>query len=226
MTLMKNLGTFCLNRRFYDAFSTTPFHLAAAGGHTDLIIMLCSKVKNPNARDSRGRTPLHAAASQGGSRAAAVQLLLQKGAHVSAADRKGFSPVHCATDRDCLKFLLDHTEDASCVNAQADDGLTPLMLAAAAGRTDCVSELLDHGADPIKICDHNGFTPLHYAAFSGQTQVVDRLLKAGADPKAASSRGWTAIHVAVASGQIATLTLLIENVEDFSAHALARDKQG
>ncbi len=130
----------------------TPLHLAALSGQADVVIMLHSKVKNPNVSDGRDRTPLHVAAL--GGCAEVAKTLLQKGALVSvhektyqASSKKrktsssgslegGRTPVHYAAARGhatCLRLLLENTEDASVADARDARGQTPLMLAAEKG---------------------------------------------------------------------------------------------
>ena len=64
--------------------------------------------------------------------------------------------------------------------AGAAPGITPLGLAAAAGRASVAQQLLDAGADPSR-SDAAGWTPLHHAAYRGDLHLAKRLLVAGAN---------------------------------------------
>ena len=58
-----------------------------------------------------------------------------------------------------------------------DDGRTALHWATVAGRDQVIAELLQRGADPLKI-DGQGWTPLHCAASCGRAPVLDLVLSA------------------------------------------------
>ena len=79
------------------------------------------------------------------------------------ANRKGafgYTPLHEAAAGGkpvVLRYLLDLTGNAN-VNCQANSGYTPLHLAASNGHSQCVRELLAHGAD-ISCVDEYGKTP-------------------------------------------------------------------
>eukprot|EP00966_Prymnesium_polylepis_P241439 5583738-Prymnesium_polylepis.1 len=59
------------------------------------------------------------------------------------------------------------------------EGMTPLMLASAAGHADVVDALLDGGADGSQRADTSGLTPLSVARALGRHDVVDALLDRG-----------------------------------------------
>jgi ankyrin repeat protein len=65
------------------------------------------------------------------------------------------------------------------VNAQDDEGATPLLRASETwsrnSDSDVVRLLLDHNAD-VHICDKKGVTPLHNAAARGHYEVTQMLL--------------------------------------------------
>lgn len=82
-----------------------------------------------------------------------VQLLLQFGADPDHRDREGWSAVHWAAEGhwDVVHLLLNEGPD---VDAVSSCGISPLHCAANGGHSDVVSELLQHGADPLKATDH------------------------------------------------------------------------
>lgn len=71
-----------------------------------------------------------------------------------------------------VTFLLSVEDNA---------GRTPLHLAASAGATDVVREMLRIGA-VVNVTDQLGMTPLHMAARYGRADAMDLLLEHGADP--------------------------------------------
>jgi ankyrin repeat protein len=94
-----------------DSIGYTLLHWAAAMNDGDAVEMLLDAGADPNARDIRGRTPLHVAAMSqfraGGD--ALLKALVARGADVNAADAQGATPLQFAQrmDRqDLSKSLL------------------------------------------------------------------------------------------------------------------------
>ena len=81
------------------------------------------------------------------------------------------------------------------VDAQGDNNLTPLHLAARAGHFDIIQELLHAGAN-IQAKNKNNNTPLHSAAYGNQALAVCTLILKGADLKAQNKDGDTPLHSA------------------------------
>ena len=77
------------------------------------------------------------------------------------------------------------------VNLRLADGTTPLMLAALHGTADCVSVLLEFGADP-NAANQKGVTALLWAA--GDAKKVALLLESGAS----SAARWTTASILLA----------------------------
>jgi hypothetical protein len=109
-----------------------------------------------------------------------IQLLLNRGADVKAADTYGSTPLHWACSNghvDVVQLLLDRGAD---IKAADTDGSTPLHWACSNGHIDVVQLLLDRGAD-IKAANIYGSTRLHGACSNGHVDVVQLLLDQGAD---------------------------------------------
>ncbi|XP_067683775.1 histone-lysine N-methyltransferase EHMT1-like [Haliotis asinina] len=99
-----------------------------------------------NLQDTAGMTALHFAVAH--KKVEAINLLLDHGADVNAADDHGFTPLFLATGRyadyDVALTLLQKSGIAvNCVNY---NGATPLHGAAHAQNPDCVRLLIRHGA--------------------------------------------------------------------------------
>ena len=85
--------------------------------------------------------------------------------------------------------------------ATAEDGFTPLHLAAYFGAPAVARLLLDAGADPDAVATNpTRVRPLHSAAAGRHAGIVRMLLDAGADPAAEQEGGYTALMAAELNG--------------------------
>lgn len=138
-------------------------------------------------------TPLHQAILR--RKPEIVDLLLEHGADVLAADASDRTPLHMAVargDARVVDTLLRRGADPARRDRQ---GWTPLHHAAAKGETEIARLLLAHGTDP-NVLSALGGTPLHEAAAGGSVEVARLLLAAGTDPSVRSKTGVTALDVA------------------------------
>jgi ankyrin repeat protein len=149
-----------------------------------------------NAKDEKGETALHYAASQGHEEM--VRLLLEMGADISGRNVDGWTALHHAAfwgHSKVVIVLLAVDEDVTGVN---HEGWTALHCAVKSGHTDAVQELLKRGADP-KAKTKNGSTALHIALRfpPNKSEMADMLLHVGVDINAQDANGWTPLHIAV-----------------------------
>jgi len=120
-----------------------------------------------------------------------IQELVSEGANINERDRRKVTPLHEATintdmfflgvkDESCLdvcKFLIVNGAE---IDAQDEDGLTPLMFATLDGQHEVVELLIRKGAYLNQI-DGEGETALHYATKYGQSKIAELLIANGAD---------------------------------------------
>ena len=108
-------------------------------------------------------------------------------------------------------------ESPELIQAYADDGFTPLHLAAFFGRKGVVRLLMDRGAN-IAAITHNDLenTPLHAAAAGRHLEVCALLIERGAPVDAQQSGGFTALHAAAQRGDTALAELLVANGADLN----------
>lgn len=157
------------------------------------------------------KTPLHYANS-----ARVVEILIDAGARLDAADVYGHTPLHTASGREIVEIMLRRGAD---VKARGGTGLTPLHTAV---YPDVADALLDHRAGINERADH-GVTPLYSQTLDDRVAVMRLLLERGADPSLAETEhGLTPLHWAAAHGAVDSARTLI----DGKAPVDARDKNG
>jgi ankyrin repeat protein len=140
-----------LNRAFLnpsiDPQGWTLLHAISDRGLPIAVQRLLEDGANPEARDSKGQTPLHASV-------------------------KGLEPHFYDNYIEVIRVLLSHGAD---VNAQDMDHSTPLHLIAARGGLEITRLLLDHGADP-NLRNSQGKVPGDIAAEKSPKSLTTRLL--------------------------------------------------
>ena len=117
--------------------------------------------------------------------------------------------------RDLAEHLIvKHPEH---VNASDFYAMTPMHVAAIAGRTDILSLLLVHGAD-LECKDYYDQTPLHEASRCGKLEAGQCLLDHGANINALDSHYWTPLRWAVMKNNIQFMRFLLERGADVDVH--------
>lgn len=201
------------------------------GWNIEMIYKLAKLGINLDQKTKNGRTALHYAVLGGltSERRTLVSFLLSNGADVNAKDNLGFTALHFAANFDpdwkdkeirgifewkkipktknpnaeaMIRLLIDKGAD---VNAQDNDGSTPLHAAVRSRSLVLTKLLLDHGAD-INIREdkarhrdddnRTGSTPLHCAVYEYSSGLVKLLLKRGADITIRNGVGLIAFEVA------------------------------
>ncbi len=126
-------------------------------------------------------------------------------------------PLHEATrdgDREQVRALIDAGAD---LDAQGDNGETPLITAIIGGHVLVASLLIDRGAD-IQARNKGGFTPLHAAAYANVVEIAEKLLSRGADVKDQMNKaGVTPLSVASEEGHPGLVKVLIDHGADLEA---------
>ncbi len=171
--------------------------------------MLATDADLVKARDEGGSTPLHHAA--GFATLATMQLLLDKGADVNAANRRNSTPLFWAIhDEAKLRLLLARGADA--VKRQAD-GRTPLYQAVSIGNgTAIVKLLLEKGVD-VNAVTATGETAL-MAAARNNLEAMRLLLEKKVNVNARNGAGGTALMAAAATGNAEAVRLLLDHGAD------------
>ncbi|MYK91841.1 MAG: hypothetical protein F4026_06840 [Synechococcus sp. SB0669_bin_8] len=180
---------------------------------------------------SRYGTPLSNAIEHGATEL--VDLLIQAGVHVNAADRFGSTPLHEAAspygygDHEAAVRIAEALIQAGAnVNPPPSTpstfltGGTPLSLAAGTDNLAMVRLLIEHGADVQARGRLDA--PLHVAARSGNADIAQALIEAGADLHARNvnyegDADNSPLHLAIHAGHGDLARLLIEAGADVQA---------
>uniref|UniRef100_A0A0D2Y576 Nephrocystin 3-like N-terminal domain-containing protein n=1 Tax=Fusarium oxysporum (strain Fo5176) TaxID=660025 RepID=A0A0D2Y576_FUSOF len=192
---------------------SSPLHIAVAAQNLLGCELLLDAGCQVNAEDRDGSTALSIAADLND--LDIVECLVSHGADPSKPDYE--TPLHIAVDWGNLemveiilssRFFID-------IDAKGEKEYTALGIAATTGRSDIVSMLLDHGADPnMRNGQRNSSAPLHIAANKGHRSIVIELLKRGADPYPETTKESSAFHAACIGGWLDVMETFLEVVDD------------
>jgi ankyrin repeat protein len=175
---------------------------AVAGGHEAVVRLLLGAGADVGTRTDSNLTLLMMAAFKG--HAGVMQALLAHGCgDLNARSRReGETAVLIACREghtDVVRLLLGAGAHAALPGT---NGLTPLMYAAEGGHVGVVQALVTHGCGDLNARDEEyGLTALSMASLNGHGEVVKLLLGARADWSIANSDGFTALHIAHATGK-------------------------
>jgi ankyrin repeat protein len=157
-------------------------------GKKDIVELVIAKLPDVNAKDNKGRSPLH---REGSKQKEVVELLIAKGADVNAKDNKGRSPLHMASSKEVVELLITKGAD---VNARDNEAKTPLHMASS---KEVVELLIAKGAD-VNAQDKNGWTLLYrQAEQADRKEIAELLIAKGADVNARDNDGQTILKLAL-----------------------------
>jgi ankyrin repeat protein len=122
--------------------------------------------------------------------------------------------LHSAVVTDDLETIRQHIKAGSDLNVlEPSRASTPLISAAAFGKTEAAKILIEGGAD-LNYQNVDGSTALHTAAVFGNTDVAKILIDAGIDLNSKNNTGSTALHTAAFFCRIEIVKALLEKGAD------------
>lgn len=171
----------------------------------NLAMGLGADINGTSEKDERGRTPFLLALEYGFKGQAASLL---SGADQAKRDAQGYGAIHYAVrGNDALRLseLLLTRLDA---RQAAQDGTTPLMLAAKRDNSTMVRMLLS--PSDIDAKDKDGYTAFLFAAERGNLDIAKLLVSAGTDVKAVTGQGADAVELAASANAEDLIVYLLE----------------
>ncbi|CAL1278944.1 unnamed protein product [Larinioides sclopetarius] len=193
----------------------TALHVAADSGKEGIVKYLREEMKMfVDSKDINGKTPLHIASKKG--HEDIVRLLLKHKASTFFNDVFEYAPLRYGVLENHFNILTVLLENEIDVDAnQTFYGFTALHLAAANGHLNIVKSLLEKGVD-VNFKSDMDYVPLHSAASGGYSEIV-KFLREGANVNAQNVQGLTPLHLAVDSGDVATIGILLQNGAEVNA---------
>ncbi len=150
------------NPNAQDEDGNTAYHFAKR--KPELLRMLYAAGANPAILNKEGRPALLSFGISGDGNRQMFENMLQAGSDINLTDAEGNTLLHLSETRKdigiSIEDILIHGAD---INAQNNQGQTPLMLACRYDKNADFITLLEHGAD-ISLKDKSGKTALDYAA--------------------------------------------------------------
>ena len=194
-----------------------PLHEAAFHGCAeDIRVLLESNERTEmlHQRANEGHTALHCAASR--NHHSACKVLLDCGASLYDTDMHGKTPLHAAADHGANRtagLIIDRDHSLRHLSIRARNRRTAFQSACLLGHTQVAALLLRTEVKMQLLEEVDGYNSLQSAATNGQAAMVKLLLDHSTRPLPVDESGANLFHLAVRSGDVATVRLLVVNKE-------------
>ncbi|KAK5981003.1 putative Ion channel nompc, partial [Trichostrongylus colubriformis] len=204
-----------------DKAMATTLHMAAAGGHANIVKILLENGANAEDENAHGMTALHLGAKNG-----FVPILeaFDKTLWRRCSKKTGLNAMHIAAYYGNSDFVNEMLKSVpASIRSEppiynhhvvkefaTEYGFTPLHLAAQSGHDSLVRMLLNQGVQVDATSTTMNVIPLHLAAQQGHIAVVGMLLSRSTQQQHAKDwRGRTPLHLAAMNGHYEMVSLLI-----------------
>ena len=137
------------------------------------------------------------------------EVLIKRGASVSASNMKTASPLHLAAREGHFSICELLLSRGASLEAEDSAGRTCLMEASMSGHLGVVELLVTRGASLDK-SDQDNLTSLSLSCVKGRVEIVKSLLSRGADLNHVDGQGRSCLDLAALNGDVATVELLLD----------------
>lgn len=212
------------NLNAINARGESPVFFFATTHTQEALKWLIDKGANVDIPNKLGQTALFSAVER--NELVPVDILLNAGADVNIRNGRKITPlmqtVLSEKQVGVFERLMQANPDLDCTT---ESGTTPVLAAAARGKTAYVSALLDAGADP-EACDYLGQGLLHAAISSRDPQMLAVVLEKAPllDPNYAARSGSTAMSETLGSAPM--VKMLLDIGGDPNARSANRMNEG
>ncbi|EWZ00274.1 hypothetical protein FOYG_00157 [Fusarium oxysporum NRRL 32931] len=218
VTIMEALLSYGAEIDARDDQGRTPLILALMYASIDEIGFLIGQGADVTAQDEEDETCLHQAMRRKNATLEVVRLLLENGARADARSRSGQTCLHSFARRGTVKTSTSDiiqlvTSRGTDLNANDNDGNTPLHLMTKYRHVDDLSTFADLPGLDLNARNRRGKTPMHVAAFTYpfETGELAVLIEKGADINSLDNEARTPLDYAMEGGHKRAIQLLIEN---------------
>ncbi|MDP0561121.1 MAG: ankyrin repeat domain-containing protein [Candidatus Endonucleobacter sp. (ex Gigantidas childressi)] len=195
-----------------DRSGRTALSHASENGCLTCISALLTARADINMADETGNTPMHYAVMT--DRRDCIEHLLINGAIITNQNSEGWTPLHLSAYAGRINSCGTLVRAGAPINTQDSHGYTPLLFAAQCGHKECVTILLDKGANTALKENDNGCTPLHLAAIYGHNTCLDKMLRSTTNVEMKTKEGYTALDLAAMHGNVECVKLLASTTLD------------
>jgi ankyrin repeat protein len=218
LSIVKLLVNRGANLEHRDRQGYTVLGRAVVNKTVPVVEYLIEKKANINVVGGYRGGPLHIAASAGN--IDMLKLLVEKGGDVNLADPNiSGTPLQIAfyshsdvNDKSTMiRYLVE--EASADVNTHGGYFGSALNVSFLRGSLDMIKLILDKGAD-VDWADNFGRRPIHYSSFK-TLDHVQLLLYSGADVTAKNKLGQTPLHIAVVTGRVDVVELILSRTKNY-----------